>query len=259
MLAVSCAITVPAREGGQVPAVLDAMVRAAWMEIGGSGSKCEEFDYFPNGGMRNWYCHILTFISYRKFSDLIGVPVFVSGPHTASDLNLDSSGSFGHYNKEFVARLRRVMIPGESNIAFRTATQGSYDRCVRPLARIFFVTYRKLTDHPSYLEQEKRRYLALIGAGNLKPYNYEKYFYFMNPGFIDSRDDEAYLMKHGFDGGWDGNVVKTCVAFWIRRSIDGTADEFYTGLEKLLQAYDGTFLTGFSGRSNGSRNDDNQD
>lgn len=259
LLAVSCAVTVPAREGGQTPAVLDALVRAAWMEIGGSSSKCEEYDYFPNGGMRNWYCHILTFVSYRKFADLIGVPIFISGPHTATDLTLDSPDSFGRYNKEFVARLRRVLIPGENNIAFRTATQGSYDRSVRPLARIFFVTYRKLKDNPSFLEEEKRRYLALIRSGSLKPYYYEKFFYFMNSGFIDSRDDESYLMKHGFDGGWDGNVVKTCVAFWIRRSIDGTAGEFYAGLEKLLQTYDGTFLADFSGREKGTRLDDTQD
>jgi hypothetical protein len=37
---------------------------------------------------------------------------------------------------------------------------------------------------------------------------------------------------------YDVNVVNTSVAFWVRRSIDGTMPEFYRGLEKLVRAYD---------------------
>jgi hypothetical protein len=241
-LSVRCSITGGIRLDGTVPAELDVAVRAAWRDIGGSRSRCEEFDYFPGGGMRNFYCHILNFISYRRFAELVGVPVFTNGPHTALELKLDSTDSFGHYNREFVARLNHTLIPGADDDAFRAATQGAYDGYVRSLARIFFITFRKLKDNPSYLDREKREYLGMISAGSLKPYHYEKYFYFMNPGFIGGRDDESYFMEHGFDGGWDGNVVKTSVAFWIRRSADGTAEEFYNGLEKLMKAYDGEFL-----------------
>ncbi len=251
-ISINCSITAVSRSDGPAPAELDAAVRAAWRDIGGSRSGCEDYDYFPRGGMRNYYCHIMNFMDFRRFVDLIGMPVFAGGPHTAQELKLDSPNSFGYYNREFVARLHRVVIPGEKDAAFRAATQGTYDGYIRPLARIFYVTYRKLKDNPSYLDREKGEYLRIIRAGNLKPYHYEKYFYFMNPGFIGSRDDESYLVKHGFDGGWDGNVVKTCVAFWIRRSIDGTAEEFYTGLEKLMKAYDGGFLVGTSIRESNS-------
>ncbi len=251
-LSISCSVTAGARPDGPVPAGIDAAVRAAWRDIGGTRSRCEEFDYFPNGGMRNFYCHAMNFMDYRRFAELVGTPVFSGGPHTALELKLDSPGSFGRYNREFVVRLRSMMIPGEEDAAFRAATRGIYDEYVRPLARIFFVTYRKLQDNPSYLDREKRDYLALLKSGNLKPYHYEKYFYFMNPGFIGSVENESYLMEHGFDGGWDGNVVKTCVAFWIRRTIDGTAGEFYAGLEKLLKTYDGGFLAESSRRDRGA-------
>lgn len=241
-LSINCSVTAGARSDGPVPAVIDAAVRAAWRDIGGTRSRCDEYDYFPHGGMRNFYCHAMNFMDYRRFAELVGTPVFSGGPHSERELKLDSPGSFGHYNREFVVRLRHVMIPGERDVGFRAATQGIYDGYVRPLARIFFVTYRKLRDNPLYLDREKRDYLAKLKSGTLKPYHYEKYFYFMNPGFIGRGKNESYLMEHGFDGGWDGNVVKTCVAFWIRRSIDGTADEFYAGLEKLLKNYDGGFL-----------------
>jgi hypothetical protein len=31
------------------------------------------------------------------------------------------------------------------------------------------------------------------------------------------------------------------IGFWIRRGIDGTADELWTGLTKLMQLYDGSW------------------
>ena len=92
-----------------------------------------------------------------------------------------------------------------------------------------------------FLRDEKKNYLSLLKKGKLEPYDYDKYFYFMNDNFfVNSNED--YLMNHGFDGGWNGNVVKTAVAFWIRRSIDGTSEEFYKGLDKLLNTYDKDFL-----------------
>lgn len=230
------------RSLSSVPPGLAASVKTAWKEIGGSQSRCGEYDYFPGGGMRNMYCHILNFMNYGQFAELIGLPVFVSGPHSARELNLSSPDQFGHYNREFVNRLGSVLIPGESDAVFRAATQGTYDAHLRKLARIFYVTYRKLKANQSFMEREKTNYLGMIRLRTLDHYHYEKYFYFMNPDYPGGGHGESYLMDHGFDGGWDGNVVKTCVAFWIRRSIDGTAEDFFNGLEKLLRTYDGTFL-----------------
>ena len=66
-----------------------------------------------------------------------------------------------------------------------------------------------------------------------------KHFYFMNDGFCGHADEGfSYFYEHDFAAGFDGNVVKSCTAFWIRRSIDGTDDEFYAGLETLIRTYD---------------------
>lgn len=54
-----------ARKEAPVPAELDSVVRAAWTGIGNSESKCGEYDYFPGGGMRNFYCHLINYIGYR--------------------------------------------------------------------------------------------------------------------------------------------------------------------------------------------------
>jgi hypothetical protein len=221
---------------------LTDLVRTAWLNLGDSENHCDEFDYFPNGGMRIFYCHLLSFLDYSRFQELIGVPVFRAGPHTREHLNLDSSTSFGHYNRDFIIRIRRVMIPGADDEEFRRRTQAIYDTNVRGLARIFYVSYHKLKAHPGFLRNEIKSYEAMMKSGSLDSLYYEKYFYFMNPAFIKRHDDQSYLMDNGFDGGWNGNVVKTAVAFWIRRSIDGSDEEFFKGLLKLMKTYDRSFL-----------------
>jgi hypothetical protein len=42
----------------------------------------------------------------------------------------------------------------------------------------------------------------------------------------------------GFDGGYEGNVVKTSVGFWLRRSMDGTDREFFDALVTLRNTYE---------------------
>ncbi len=246
-LAAGCLSSGRGGEGAGASPHLDGLVRHAWKNIHHSGSRCVEFDYFPTGGMRTFYCHMLSFTDFRTFSGLVGVPIFRKGPHTDEGLVLDSPDSFGQYNPAFVARITKALIPGAGDRAFRAATQDAYNEFVAPLARIFFVTRQKLTKNPGYLAKESRAYMALVKAGRLPRDHYEKYFYFMNPSFIEHENDENHLMDSGFDGGWDGNVVKTCVAFWIRRHIDGSFEEFSRGLDLLLETYDRPFFTYGSG------------
>lgn len=40
-----------------------------------------------------------------------------------------------------------------------------------------------------------------------------------------------------------GNLGAQAIAFWLRRSMDGTSEDFQEGLRKLLTAYDREFLT----------------
>ena len=242
----SCLLTgAGTRKNAAVSPELDAAVRAAWKDIGSSESRCGEFDYFPGGGMRNFYCHAINFIEYRRFAELAGVPVFISGPHTDEALTLDSRFTFGRYNPEFVARLGALLIPGDHDDVFRAATQAVYNDSIRPLARVFFVTYRKLMDNPAFLVQERKDYINAIKDMKLDSYYYEKYFDFLNCEYPYYGKNRSDFQDPGFDGICDGNVVKTCVAFWIRRSIDGTDDEFYEGLEKLLKVYDRDFFNSF--------------
>lgn len=220
------------------------LVRDTWQRLDQTVNTCpDHYDYHPDGGMRIFACHLFSLVPYAQFRKQAGMPIFVSGPHSPAALALDSAHEFGHYSPAFVRWLGEHAVPGADEPGFRRATQPLYDQYVKPLATTFYVTYQKARAEPDCFEREERKFRRLLKARKLPRDYYEKYFYFMNPLFCGNPDGGFdYFHKRGFDGGHDGNVVKTCVGFWLRRSLDGTADDFHRGLEKLLRAYDPAVL-----------------
>lgn len=227
----------------KVSAEAQRKLTAAVKALPGSkaSQSCSSYDYFPGGGLRSFYCHVRDNLDIAKIAKLAGMKIFLKGPHMRGALTLDAKKAFAHYNPRFV-RWLAAAIPGASSSKVRKALQPAYDKAIKPLARVFWVSGRKLFAHPGFLNKEKKRYLGLVAAGKTSGY-YEPFFFFMNPRFIKTtrRSFNAFY-KRGFDGGVSGNVTKTCVAFWIRRSIDGTARAFFDGLTELLRTYDKRFL-----------------
>jgi hypothetical protein len=172
-----------------------------------------------------------------------GQKIFLSGPHD-SVLNLTNKTKFGQYNPKFVEKLAELVLPAKDDTTFITQTQTIYDVNIRPLARIHFVTLQKLQKDSKCAKREVRRYKSNIDkpVDEQQEWYNERWFYFMNPKFCTT-DDIDSLFDDGFDGGHDGNVVKTATGFWLRRSMDGTQSVFASGLETLLKRYDSKWLT----------------
>lgn len=222
----------------------DNQVRNAWKKLPKTKSLCPEFDYFPGGGIRNYYCHLKNFSNLPELEEYFGGKVFLKGPHKDGFLILDDRLDFGHYNPEFPVFLRNTMIPASKDKTFRALTQPIYNEYVRPLARTYYATYMKLGSNRVYKVRERIRYKSLIAKKTLEPYYYEKYYSFMEPGFTDDENKHVSSKFQVYPGDeeFEGNVVKTAVLFWIRRSIDKTDTEFFEGLKLLLLTYDADFL-----------------
>ncbi len=206
----------------------DALIRNVWLNLGHTENQCEDvFDYYPDGGMRIFYCHLKTFIDYGTVLRLAGVKAFRSGPHTDGGLELGARFDFGRYNPAFVKWLIANAVPAAEDASFRKATQAVFDRYVARLATTAYVAHEELMTDPAFLRREKDLYRRGMEHRTLADMFYEKYYNFKG---LDSR-------------GYDGNVVKTCVAFWLRRSMDGTEPLFFAGLTRLLEAYAPEFVT----------------
>lgn len=204
-----------------------ALIRNVWLNLGHTENQCEDtFDYFPDGGFRIFYCHLKTFIDYETVLRLAGVKAFESGPHTDSALELADRFDFGRYNPAFVKWLIANAVPAAKDPSFRSATQSLFDRYAAPLAKTAFTTHEELMTDPAFLARETDLYLRGMENRTLADMFYEKYYDF----------------KGLYSRGYDGNVVKTCVAFWLRRSMDGTEPLFFAGLTRLLETYAPDFL-----------------
>jgi hypothetical protein len=225
-----------AAAGDGAPSPLEVALRE-WTAT----SSCSSYDYHPRGGIQSFWCHRPSRITLAAIRALAGTQVFASGPHKSS-LDLDAPGAeFGHYSPAFVRWLGEKAGPSPRGSAAQKATQAAYDAHLRPLAEVFFRTYEKASRDKACFQREQAAYAALIAKKKVPKGYYERWFWFMNPFFCDAsapaRKDSFYY-DNGFDAGYDGNVTKTVVGFWLRRAIDGTMEPFAEGLKKLVASYE---------------------
>ena len=221
------------------PASAPSVLESALKEVTRK-SQCQDFDYFPNGGIQNFWCHRPARITLASIRELAGVEIFTKGPHSVDTLKLDAASDFGHYNPAFVRFLIDKAGPSEHGSAAQKATQPSYDALLLPLAEIFWKTYAKSQADKECFAREKAAYGDLIAKKKLPKDYYERWFYFMNPYFCDrgAAHNFNFYSDNAFDAGVDGNVTKTVLGFWLRRSLDGTMDAFAEGLKKMLASYE---------------------
>ncbi len=195
------------------------------------------------GDTLNFYCYLSSFISMKELSRMLGIPIYIRGPHTEEKLKLQELYDFGFYHPEFPIRIRRYLLPAVNNSTFRSLTQKNYDSYIKNLARHYFVVYRKLKSNPVFFEKEADRYYQLVKKNRLEPFYLERFLLFMHPDFTDgeSIEDSAKFSTFPKDEEFEFALIKQVVGFWIRRNIDKTDTLFYLGLVDLISTYDNDF------------------
>jgi hypothetical protein len=218
--------------GGELEGKLFESTLREWQRA----TSCTSFDYGRDGGIQTFWCHRPANLTLASVRALAGVDLFVSGPHKADALTLRSAQAFGHYNPAFVRWLVDHAAPGPHGSPAQLVTREAYEEYMRPLAEVFWRTYRKTRAEEACFAQERSRYAAALARRSLPPGYQDRWYYFMDPAFCQQASNPAAIPRLG-DGGVDGNVVKTVMGFWVRRSLDGTMDTFAEGLKKLIAAY----------------------
>ena len=245
-----CALTQPAIAQREDPTAAAAL--GAWQGLSkGDLSRCpESFPYFPQSGPQQVACYLLSLPGISLLLRL-APPVFRAGPHrsTGEEIHYDVAhpSLFGHYNPAFVRWGLTNILPLLTQRALVAQSQEHYDAKLKPFLRALFITRQKIDAEPECFSREVgdyQNYLRARTADSFAESDHvglptERYFYFMNPRFCSHpQADFQYFYARGFAGGHDGNIIKGCVSWWIRRSIDGTAPLFQEGLTRLIRAYD---------------------
>ncbi len=181
-----------------------------------------QFDYgFKDGWILNKFEYIRSLLSYKDFQAMLDYPIYLSGPHTREELNLNSKYSFGHYNPKFVTHLRKSALSILSNKTFTNYT--------KPLLEKYGIL-DFLTKHKEIYEiaQENPDEFNKIKSDFLK-------------GIKDKTWEEgAYreMLPSQLDSDYYWNWSETSYHFWVRRDIDNTIDLWIGLVSDVLDAYD---------------------
>ena len=256
VLFVGCGGSQPATDAPPEP---DASLLDVWTGLDEAftalGDRAEETcdapftTWFADFGVRGLACAAVQVVAPTSFLARAPVAPFRSGPHIASldtvRLDLSSPRNFGHYDPAFVRWLVAHAIPDDGPA--RTLTQPVYDRRVRRLARIYWLTYADL-DAQGFPESiavgPLAEYAAFLEGGSAQ----DSEFYGSGEGFsvfAFTELSEALLPRVGIDfaNDWTAKYeANTAYGFWLRRRIDGTLNLWHNGLRQLLQTYDSAWL-----------------
>ena len=165
--------------------------------------------YVENVGVRGRYGMLKNSIGVSVLESLFGEDVFVSGPHQ-NGMNYNSN-TFGRYNSKFIARVFMEFKEMFKDKGFINSTQQLYDSQLKRYLRTYYISYPIAANNRTYI------------------YNYEQEAF---RGFAERIEKEGYNVYEGF----------TCPGFWVRRSLDGTSNDFFKLLKLTMHAYDKEFL-----------------
>ena len=191
------------------------------------------YTYLPEEGVRGRYAVLKSALNPQILEQLIGEPVFLSGPHRNGTINFQAGERFGRYNPAFLRKLESYLQSASQNKWMVKQLKGFYDKEFRGLLRVFYDNYQLVQNRPRLTEgfNNLLQRNAKKGAGN--PYA-------INNFFLDELDDVR--------GGQDFLVRIMAIRFWVRRSVDGTADEFYDLLRLAMDTFDPSYAASQKGK-----------
>ena len=183
----------------------------------------DEFDYWPECGIRVTGSHLASLISLSDLQEMLPYPLYLSGPHHDGQWDLDNEDDYGHYNPKAIKYLAGLAKTVVSDEFFVERSKPLVDEYLYRQMHIMMVIHDALYNELTQEEREVVFTSSLESRGN----NYEN----GGSGFSLGRlnlEDGTYVY---------GNVDYRFLHFWARRWGDGTIDLFYQGLSTIFKAY----------------------
>ncbi|MDB4835409.1 hypothetical protein OAH12_02360 [Cyclobacteriaceae bacterium] len=161
----------------------------------------------PDVGIRGKYAVLHNELGISILENILEEKVYLAGGHKDS-INLNTMYQYGRYNPKFLNRLEEVLRELLEDKAFVSETQDFYDRRFARYLQTYYLTYGLSANKESSM------------------YKIQQYDYW----------------KDAIGEGYDLFEWPTCLAFWGRRTIDGTSNQFYDLLVLMIKKYDADFL-----------------
>ncbi len=177
-------------------------------------------------GLRSKYAMARNYASLDVIEATFGQPIFLRGPHDG-DLNFSSTTSFGYYNPDFVLSVHKAVETAIANPIFSKVGKQVYEQHLKSMAHTYMDAYKYLKAHQELKNTLTQDYLLMMAkpAGT------------MDGSLQESFRDYAEEMEKSAAKS-DIYEAFTAPSFWLRRSIDGTDDEFVVLLEMVISHFE---------------------
>ena len=183
-----------------------------------------EYDYWPECGIRVTGSHLASLISLNELQQMLPCPLYLSGPHHDGQWDLNNEDDFGHYNPEAIQYLANLAQKVVADKKFVELSKPLVDRYLYRQMHIMMVIHDALYDGAHSQEERERIFRTSVET---QGWEYDDY----DAGFYLNRlrlEDGSYVFS---------NISYRFLHFWARRWADGTIDPFYQGLSTIFKAY----------------------
>ena len=184
----------------------------------------DEYDYWPECGIRVTGSHLASLISLNELQQMLPCPLYVSGPHHDGQWDLDNEEDFGHYNPEAIQYLANLAQKVVADKKFVELSKPLIDRYLYRQMHIMMVIHDALYDGTYSQEEREGIFNTSVETKGLEYDDYDIGFYLNRLKL----DDDSYVFS---------NISYRFLHFWARRWVDGTIDPFYQGLSTIFMAY----------------------
>ena len=184
----------------------------------------DEYDYWPECGIRVTGSHLASLISLNELQQMLPCPLYVSGPHHDGQWDLDNEDDFGHYNPEAIQYLANLAQKVVADKKFVELSKSLIDRYLYRQMHIMMVIHDALYDGTYSQEEREGIFNTSVETKGLEYDDYDIGFYLNRLKL----DDDSYVFS---------NISYRFLHFWARRWVDGTIDPFYQGLSTIFMAY----------------------
>jgi len=201
-------------------------IASNWGDLNSYDPHSSCFSYVPEVGVRVRYLRARPELGLFVVESMVGKKAFLEGPHVQG-IDCSSEASFGYYNPAFIQRLHDMAELAFSNPRFVSRFESFYDAELKNYLRTYYLSYETGTSSKAIQSQ----YLQLLNDTNAGADAGD----FLQEAFRNHADTME-------PKGYDWYEANTCAGFWARRSIDGTADEFYALLKSAMEVLDPGFV-----------------
>jgi hypothetical protein len=197
--------------------------KEAAMKLDNTTLTINDYDYWPEGGIRNIGGHLASLISLNELQKMLPCPLYVSGPHHDGQWDLYSD-DFGHYNPQAIQYLADLAKKVVADKKFVELSKSLIDRYLYRQMHIMMVIHDALYDGTYSQEEREGIFNTSVETKGLEYDDYDVGFYLNRLKL----DDDSYVFS---------NISYRFLHFWARRWVDGTIDPFYQGLSTIFMAY----------------------